>query len=175
MVDNAVGGAMGEMTAEELVVLYEMLGANSQQKSARGRRVGVNEVQTNNKMAAQLTELIRKVALLNSRAQLNNEVCGICGIFGHRANMCPQSVYEPDQINYMNVNQPRLHFDPYANTYNPIWRSHPNFSWRTNNQVPIQNIMPNSMSNNDQSRKSTLEETLNTSIEFSMDNHKRHD
>nr|GMD17519.1 uncharacterized protein LOC109169442 [Ipomoea batatas] len=33
MVDNAAGGAMGEKTAEETLALYEMLGANSQQKS----------------------------------------------------------------------------------------------------------------------------------------------
>nr|GMC64155.1 Retrotransposon gag protein [Ipomoea batatas] len=33
MVDNAAGGAMGEKTAEETLTLYEMLGANSQQKS----------------------------------------------------------------------------------------------------------------------------------------------
>nr|GMD14512.1 uncharacterized protein LOC109169442 [Ipomoea batatas] len=40
MVDNAVGGAMGEKTAEETLTLYEMLGANSQQKSIRGRTQG---------------------------------------------------------------------------------------------------------------------------------------
>ena len=39
--------------------------------------------------------------------------------------------------------------------------------------------MPNSMSNNvgpsNQPRNLTLEETLNTFIQFSMDNHERHD
>ena len=69
MVDNAVGGTMGEKIAEKTIELYEILGANSQEKSARGRRIGVNEVQTNNEMATQLTELTRQVALLNSRAQ----------------------------------------------------------------------------------------------------------
>ena len=59
MIDNAVGGAVGEKTAEETVELYEMLGANSQQKSARGRKGVVNEVQMNNQMAAQLTTLTR--------------------------------------------------------------------------------------------------------------------
>ena len=43
----------------------------------------------------------------------------------------------------------------------------------------MQNNKPNLMSNNarpsDQPRKSTLEEALNMFIEFSMDNHKRHD
>ena len=61
-VDNATGGAMVEKTAKETVELYEMLGANSQENSARGRRVRVNEVQMNNGMAAQLTELTRQVA-----------------------------------------------------------------------------------------------------------------
>ena len=99
--------------------------------------------------------------------------CVDYGAFGHVANICPQNVYEPEQINYMNANQPRQRFDPYANTYNLRWRSHPNFSWR-NNQAPIENIVPNPLSNSDQPRKSTLEETLNTFIEFSLDNHKRH-
>ena len=43
----------------------------------------------------------------------------------------------------------------------------------------MQDTRPNPMSNNawpfDQPRKSTLEETLNMFIEFSMDNHKRND
>ena len=51
MVDNVAGGTMGEKTTEEAVELYEMLRANSKHKSARGRRVGVNEVQVNNEMA----------------------------------------------------------------------------------------------------------------------------
>ena len=43
-----------------------MLRANSQQKSVRGGRGVVNEVQTNNEMTAQLTTLTRQVAFLNS-------------------------------------------------------------------------------------------------------------
>ena len=39
----------------------------------------------------------------------------------------------------------------------------------------MQNTMPNPLRNNDQPRKSTLEEPLNTFIQFSMDNHERHD
>ena len=89
MVDNAAVGAMGEQTVEEIVELYEMLGANSQQKSAKGRRFGVNEVQVNNEMITQLTTLTLQVALLNSQAKPNNEVCGLCGAFGHGANICP--------------------------------------------------------------------------------------
>ena len=57
MVDSIVGGAMGEKITEEMVELYEMFGVNSQQKSARGRRVRVNKVQVNNGMETQLIEL----------------------------------------------------------------------------------------------------------------------
>ena len=56
---------MGEKTVEETIELYEILGANSQQQSAKGRRDVVNEVQVNNGMALQLIELTRQVALLN--------------------------------------------------------------------------------------------------------------
>ena len=52
MVDNVAGGAMGQKTTKEIVELYEMLGANSQQKSARGRKGVVNEVQVFDGMAA---------------------------------------------------------------------------------------------------------------------------
>ena len=45
MVDNIVGGAMGEKIAKETVELYKILRANSQQKSARERRGVVNKVQ----------------------------------------------------------------------------------------------------------------------------------
>ena len=92
MVDNAAKDTMENKTAEETVELYEMLGANVQQKIARGKKGVVNEVQVNNGMAPHLTELMRQVALLNSYAQPNNEVCGLCGGFGHGANMCPHNV-----------------------------------------------------------------------------------
>ena len=72
-----------------------MMRANSQQKSARRIMSVVSEVQMNNDMAAQLIALTRQVALLNSLAQPSNEVCGLCGAFGHGANMCPQNLYEP--------------------------------------------------------------------------------
>ena len=57
MSDNVARGAMGDKIAEEMMELYKMLGANSQQKSASGRRFGVNEVQVNNEMEAQFRTL----------------------------------------------------------------------------------------------------------------------
>ena len=128
MGDNVAGDTMGEKTAEETMELYEMLRANSQQKSVRERRIGVNKVQTSNDMEAQLIELTRQVAFLNSQAQPNSEVCGVCGTVGHGANVCLSSLFESEEVNYMETNQPRQHYDLYSNTYNPGWRSHLNFS-----------------------------------------------
>ena len=64
MVDSITGGAMEEKTAEETMELYEMLGANSQQKNTKGRRGVVNEVQMNNDMAEQLIVVTRQVSSL---------------------------------------------------------------------------------------------------------------
>ena len=64
-------------------------------------------MKTNNGMEAQLIELTRQVALHNSRAQPDNEVYGICCIFGYGANLYPQNMYEPKKVNYMDANQPR--------------------------------------------------------------------
>ncbi|KAI9071871.1 hypothetical protein K1719_046170 [Acacia pycnantha] len=36
---------------------------------------------------------------------------------------------ETTEVNYMG-NPPRNQFNPYSNTYNPGWKSHPNFSYK---------------------------------------------
>lgn len=62
MVDNAAGEAAGEKTTQETYDLYEMLGANSQQKSERvGRQVGVQEFSATNEIAMQLSTLTKQV------------------------------------------------------------------------------------------------------------------
>lgn len=55
IVDGAAGGTIGNMTAAEVIELYEMLGANSQQKSVRGmRRTAVNEVESRDVPSTQM-------------------------------------------------------------------------------------------------------------------------
>ena len=55
---------MRDKIVKETMKLYEMLGANSQQKSAKGRRGVVNEVQMSNHMTEQLTVVTRQVSSL---------------------------------------------------------------------------------------------------------------
>ncbi|XP_073131470.1 uncharacterized protein [Henckelia pumila] len=41
-----------------------------------------------------------------------------------------QQVFEFDAANFMG-NQGRQQYNPYNNTYNPGWKNHPNFSWKS--------------------------------------------
>ena len=68
MMDNVVGRAMGQKMVEE--TCDEMLGANSQQKSVKGRRAVVNEViPAENPLATQVAELTKQVKALTMQQQ----------------------------------------------------------------------------------------------------------
>ena len=58
LVDSAAGGSVGSKTSAEIFELYEMLGANSQQKSTRTiRRVGAAEANVTQDLAVQVCNL----------------------------------------------------------------------------------------------------------------------
>ncbi|XP_031260249.1 uncharacterized protein LOC116118405 [Pistacia vera] len=165
MVDNA---AMGEKIVQETNELYEMLGANSQQKSVRGKSRGMYEVNTNTKLAMQVSELTKQMKtmcnmMMGQGLRNSNEVYASCGIVGPATNVCPSRGNFPEfvkQASMMNSYNPRPH-DSYPNTYNLGWRNHPNFSWRNNQQQ---------VSSNNQSQNPSLEETLNNFIQVSQQN-----
>ncbi|KAH9659732.1 hypothetical protein KPL70_023966 [Citrus sinensis] len=61
------------------------------------------------------------------------KTCGICYNMGHSTNMCPTLQEEPvEQANTVGgfPSMPQRRYDPYAQTYNPGWKDHPNFSYR---------------------------------------------
>ena len=177
IVDNAAGGAIGEKTASETYNLFEMLGANSQQKSSRVRKAGVHEIDSSNEVQQQLVQLTKQVALLPTQTNTNNDQYGLYSNMGHGTEACPYQgeTTGPEQVNVLGAYQQRPRFDPNSNTYNPGWRSHPNFSWRQNNppftqssnqagqqfHPPIPRSIPN---------KPTLEDNLNSFIQVCRDN-----
>jgi hypothetical protein len=63
-------------------------------------------------------------------------VCQICETNEHSSNDCPtlpsfkECLHE--QANALNSFQWPNH-DPYSQTYNPGWRNHPNFNWKSGN------------------------------------------
>lgn len=110
MVDNAAGGVMWQKTAEETYDIYEMLGANSHQKSVRGRKATVNEVsQVDNALVAQVAELVKQVKALTTQPP-RWEVCAICQEYGHGPTVCPRALEMPtkdEEANYMGAQQQR--------------------------------------------------------------------
>ena len=90
--DIADGGYVGSRTSAEMLELYEMLGANSQQKSTRNmRRAGVAEAGANQDLAEQMSHLTRTVQKLAEKTNALCEegrvrkvmMCTLCGDSGH--------------------------------------------------------------------------------------------
>ncbi|XP_031120199.1 uncharacterized protein LOC116023344 [Ipomoea triloba] len=102
MVDNAAGGAMGEKTAEETLALYEMLGANSQQKSVRGRTPGMYEVNSNAGLEIQVSELAKQVKSMHYMMSMKQ----------NNASMVDENVHNFEQANAMNSFNQRPRNDP---------------------------------------------------------------
>ncbi|KAG8491663.1 hypothetical protein CXB51_014929 [Gossypium anomalum] len=85
-------------------------------------------------------------SLIAEKAKLAR-VCGICATPEHTTDACP-SLYD-DTMAHLDVtgNFPgplQRRYDPYANTYNPGWRDHPNLSYEANPRYnqPYQNRVP---------------------------------
>jgi hypothetical protein len=93
-------------------------------------------------MATQVVDAITKKLdqLMNSfapnAAHINTQPkpCSFCSSTTHQVNNCPTAVNYTDVSNeHVNATFSRSGNDPYSNTYNPGWRNHPNFSWKSQN------------------------------------------
>uniref|UniRef100_A0A2N9GNA7 RNA-directed DNA polymerase n=1 Tax=Fagus sylvatica TaxID=28930 RepID=A0A2N9GNA7_FAGSY len=97
---------------------------------------GRHHLREEDDLNARIASLARKVESMELR-KVNEitpvqkeEVCGICEIMGHATHECPtipafKEVLH-DQANAMNTYKKPFQ-SPYAETYNPGWRNHPNF------------------------------------------------
>ncbi|KAH9716295.1 hypothetical protein KPL71_021412 [Citrus sinensis] len=106
MIDAASGGVLVNKTPTQARELISNMAANAQQFGSRQDLTSrkVNEVKT----------------------------CGICSNMGHSTDMCPTLQEEPvEQANAVGgfPGMPQMRYDPYAQTYNPGWKDHPNFSY----------------------------------------------
>ncbi|XP_024047937.1 uncharacterized protein LOC112101497, partial [Citrus clementina] len=106
MIDAASGGVLVNKTPTQARELISNMAANAQQFGSRQDATlrNVNEVKT----------------------------CGICYNMGHSTDMCPTLQEEPiEQANAVGgfPGMPQRRYDPYAQTYNPGWKDHPNFSY----------------------------------------------
>ncbi|XP_027152320.1 uncharacterized protein LOC113752407 [Coffea eugenioides] len=132
IIDAVSGGSLVNKTPTEPRSLISSMAANAQQFGDRQDNTTrrVNEV-SNSSIEQRLdclTSLVEKLAI-GQMQQL--KTCGICYGSSHPTDMCP--TLQDDSTEQANAvgfpGPPQRRYDPYANTYNPGWRDHPNFSY----------------------------------------------
>jgi hypothetical protein len=103
-------------------------------------------VNGNNRVQTLMTTMERKLDMLVKVMTTHNispiqqiaqvEVCAICSHAYHTTETCPMSSFTAQkQANYVGQNNYPPKNNPYSNTYNVGWQTHPNFSWSNTQNV----------------------------------------
>ncbi|KAL6551317.1 hypothetical protein OROMI_021805 [Orobanche minor] len=193
LVQSTHGGRFLHLIGDEAWNALENLSNNSQQWNSLDSRAKsihttpkrgeIYEVRQDVEIKSTIDDLVRKVdALVSMQSSSNskNESCISCVESFHSSQSCPPG---PQNQEIFNEEVNALHLygkssdSPFAPTYNPNWRNHPNFSWKQNmppmnqggHQMNIsnqQNVRPNQYPPNNYQypstvpKKPTLEDTL---------------
>ena len=122
-------------------MIEEMSLNNYQWSSERGlpKRVeGKYEIDSLTLLTAKMDAMTQKLDKLNVYAVNScapSPLCDRCGLLEHVSENCqvgnPFAPPHVEHAAYVNNFQPRPNHDPYSNSYNPGWKQHPNFSYRT--------------------------------------------
>ncbi|PIN08325.1 DNA-directed DNA polymerase [Handroanthus impetiginosus] len=162
--DHLNGGSFLSGTTAECHNLLNNLVANHyEKKSERAtppKAAGVIEVDQVTTLNAKIDFLMQSMKNFGiNQVQHTPVTCEECGE-GHPSDQCPHSI---ESIQFVsNARKPQN--NPYSNTNNPGWRSHPNFAWNNNQgqgsaprfQQGVQQQVQQPM----QEKKPSLEETL---------------
>ncbi|KAI3819085.1 hypothetical protein L1987_12908 [Smallanthus sonchifolius] len=133
LIDAYAGGDIGTKTPQEAYDLLEKVASKSYTQHtsrARSQRQGVHQVDGITSLAAQVEALSTKIDQMHVHKA--RSLCELCG-GAHPTSACQvgdQGAHE--QVDFMS-NQNRPQNNPYSNTYNPGWRNHSNFSWKSGN------------------------------------------
>ncbi|XP_058725551.1 uncharacterized protein LOC131596831 [Vicia villosa] len=104
--------------------------ATMEKYHTKGAMVEVNSLDQVNAKVEALTQKLENLTTTPAAtvAQVAQN-CDLCGLQSHFAPECPLLTGVPaEQTNYVQGN-------PYSNTYNPGWKNHPNFSYKSNNAL----------------------------------------
>ncbi|XP_050217767.1 uncharacterized protein LOC126668621 [Mercurialis annua] len=145
-IDVAAGGSLMRKTTDEAFALLDEMAMNGctwpNERARVPAQKGVMAVTAdpavenlkakNAALQAQVDILMRQTAGMNmGNVAAIQSSCEVCGDPTHVSSECyvmGQAFNE--QVNF--VGGQRQGNDPYAATYNPGWRNHPNFSWKDN-------------------------------------------
>ncbi|KAL5543363.1 hypothetical protein UlMin_007147 [Ulmus minor] len=180
MIQSMHGGKFLQFRGQEAWESLETLSVNSQQWNCLDSRVkpnapkrgGIYEVRDDIDVKTTLANLTRKVEALVLSQTMNSrtEVCALCQDSSHTAQSCPSlPTYQEalsEQANALH-SYGKSSDSPFAPTYNPNWRNHPNQPSmnQSGTQVNIHNQHihhpnPAYPLNVPQQRKPSLEDTL---------------
>jgi hypothetical protein len=150
MIDSACGGGYLLKSPDDAWKLFQTLSNNSAQRSStrKGKSTqpcrGVHEISRVDEVALQVEALTRKMDQImknglptSNQTVQNQESCSFCYSTSHFVRDCPIAGQSPDyaqeQANAVYSKQVN---DPYSNTYNPGYKNHPAFSWRSQESSP---------------------------------------
>jgi uncharacterized coiled-coil protein SlyX len=151
-VDASCGGTFMLKSEDEAWAMFENLSNNSRQQASNRRRTpapkaskteSLLKVGHSSDMATQVVDAITKklnqimtagFAPNTAHVSTQPESCSFCSNIMHHVNDCPSAGNYTD-VSHEQVNAAfsRPGNDPYSNTYNPVWRNHLNFSWKSPN------------------------------------------
>ncbi|KAL0445022.1 UNVERIFIED_CONTAM: hypothetical protein Slati_2224900 [Sesamum latifolium] len=139
-IDAAAGGTIMKKLLSEAFNIIDEITTNLYsygQEIADKRKADIHSIDVVSALSTQMTALMQTVNNLEA-AMLNGAPigpCGACGQMGYWSQDCKVgnqfSIHE--DANFIS-HDGRSNFNPYSNTYNSGWRSHPNFSWSNNQQ-----------------------------------------
>jgi hypothetical protein len=152
MVDASCGGTFMLKSEDEAWAMFENPSNNSCQQASNRRRTPVPKAPKTeslfkvghpSNMATQVVDDIKKkldqlmtAGFAPNTAHMSTQPkpCSFCSSTMHHVNNYPIARNYTDVSNeQVNAAFYRLGNDPYSNTYNPGWRNHPNFSWKSTN------------------------------------------
>ncbi|XP_071714514.1 uncharacterized protein [Rutidosis leptorrhynchoides] len=156
----AIGGVFMTRSSEDEWAIFEQLSKGSKTQASVARQTHnpshvkhvSNSGGSTRNLEKELDEIKMFLPMFNNPNQGGSvnfvqvqDVCSICGDASHYANGCKKGIPLgiEEQVNEVQGRK----YDPYSNTYNPGWRSHPNFSWDNNNTMNAPNQHHNHYSN----------------------------
>jgi hypothetical protein len=147
MIELMNGGAFLNLTGDLAYKALEKIAANTQNwdfsscrdKFARkDKKGGILELKGEQELTQRMDVIVKRLDALSVGKPIKAintfpvESCSVCTSPMHQAQNCPSmTVFEMEQVNAFNSFQ-KPSTGPYAETYNPGWRNHPNFSWKQN-------------------------------------------
>ncbi|KAL5577432.1 hypothetical protein UlMin_019131 [Ulmus minor] len=120
-------------------------GPNAIESTKKNQIAGIYQLKKEDSLKARLEALTKEIKVLKTKdarapepvARVeSHEPCFMCNGLDHTPRECP-TYFEIKEIkeecNALGIPF-RKTYDPYSNTFNPGWKNHPNFSWRSNAQ-----------------------------------------